>query len=108
MAREGIHAHHYQIILVLYTNAQDLHKRRQRVMAIDTTKENLQRLTDMHLRRYSNRLRAAKAGVRGYRQDELQHLITLWEEVRHMDHDFSKLSKPAVYEVLDAIQDEGE
>jgi len=72
----------------------------------DTTKKKLEELYEEHIHRYSSRLRQAEAGKPGFRVDELKMYISLWNEVKAKDFDYSKLTSQTKNEVDDAIFDE--
>jgi len=74
----------------------------------DTTKKRLEELYEDHIHRYSLRLRQAESGKPGFRADELKMYISLWNEVKAKDFDYSKLTSKAKSEVDDAIFDEEE
>lgn len=72
------------------------------------SKRQLRGLHTMHKLRYESRLKRARSGATGFREDELIILINLWNEVQAKDFDYSRLTTDAKQEVDDAIADEVE
>lgn len=69
--------------------------------------ETLTRLRDLHLRRYTSMLTLAMHGATGYRTDELEGLIRIWEAIGAKGFDWVKLNFDERGEVYDAVLDEG-
>lgn len=65
----------------------------------------LERLHEIHVRRYASRMKAAEQNPAGFRVGELRHLLALWQEVKDKNFCFSDLSPEARCEVEDAIDD---
>lgn len=68
--------------------------------------DNIVRLAQKHLDRYRPMLKAARAGNRDFREDELEHLVTVWEGVLDAGGVWHKLSTAQLGEVIDALEDE--
>jgi protein gp37 len=72
-------------------------------MPIDTSVKNVERLVEIHVNRYANRVRLAKSGGRGYNLGECERYLAIWQSVEQAGCDFSKCSKAAQNEICDAI-----
>jgi hypothetical protein len=69
----------------------------------DLSKENIKRLTDIHLLRYRTMLEAAACGATHLRVDELQHYLEIWKVIALADYDWGKLERKHQQEIYDAI-----
>ena len=70
------------------------------------TREKLQELHVQHMGKYTSRLRQAMSGKSGFRIEELEELIGIWEGVRRKDFLYDALSQKEKSEVDDALYDE--
>lgn len=63
-------------------------------------------LAEIHVRRYANQAQHARAGHRGYRLEECEHLLAIWRSIQAKGGAWSALSQDERHEVEDAIEDE--
>lgn len=67
------------------------------------SKENIKRLTDMHIRRYEGRI---KSGSPAVNVAECQVYLGLWKSIAAKDYEWLKLDSHEKGEVGDALADE--
>ncbi len=66
-------------------------------------KENIKRLTDMHIRRYEGRI---ASGSKVVNLTECQAYLDIWKSIAAKDYEWLKLDSREKGEVGDAIDDE--
>lgn len=70
-------------------------------------KDIIERLTDIHINRYSNRLARARNGAPGYREGELMQYLALWQSIKAKGYDVAQLDEAEKQELREALMDEG-
>lgn len=75
----------------------------------DITEENFNRIVELHIRRYSNRIKQAEINPTGIRVGECVELLGLWGRIKLIGYEErARIPESAKCELLDAIYDEME
>ena len=72
----------------------------------DISVENIKRLTDIHIARYSFLLQKAKEDWINVRPDECIYLLGIWKGIEAKKYNINQLGESARYELHDALVDE--
>lgn len=75
----------------------------EKELVAKATPEELKRLTEVHVKRYSTMLEHARRGVTGYRAAELVYLIDVWKGIEAAKYVWANLKEDAQNEVRDAV-----
>ena len=73
---------------------------------MEVTKELIESLASLHIRRYSIRLEKAKGGRPGYNASECEYYLGLWLGIVAVDYDVSKMTPAQREELAEAVADE--
>lgn len=74
----------------------------RRITSNDFSRANLDRLAEVHIRRYANRVTAGQLGSREVNLTECRAYLEIWRKVK-ANPDFTTLPKECQREVVDAI-----
>lgn len=69
----------------------------------DLSEENIKRLADIHIRRFSNRIELGNRGEPYIRVNECEHYLTIWKSIQEKKYSWDSLSEQERNEIEDAI-----
>jgi 4-hydroxy-3-methylbut-2-en-1-yl diphosphate synthase IspG/GcpE len=74
----------------------------------DLSPKNIERLTEMHISRYSSRIIKAmsNSAMRTIRIEECQRYLDIWKSIKSKQYVFEELTTKERIELFDAIDDE--
>jgi len=71
------------------------------------SRDLIERLTNVHIERYTRYLTRARHGAPGYREDELVKYLALWQGIKAKGCDVAQLTEEEKQELREALMDEG-